>query len=56
MRYKIFIKTIQGIFLNFTVDKFEHDGYFIKFLDEKTGKVKRFYVGDCEIEEVEEND
>ena len=55
MRYKISVKTIQGIFLTFTVGKYEQDGNFIKFLDEKTNIVKRFYVGDCEIQEEDEN-
>jgi len=53
MRYKISVKTIQGIFLTFTVSKFEQDGYFLKFKDEKTGIVKRFYSENCEVQEIE---
>lgn len=57
MRFKISVKTIQGAILTFSVNKYEiEDGYFVKFLDEKTGRIKRFPSSSCEIQEVKEND
>lgn len=52
-RYKIKILTLQGITLYFTVSEYHiAKGDFIEFIDEKTGKHKKFHASRCEIDEV----
>jgi hypothetical protein len=56
-RYKINILTLQNSTLTFTVSKYTiSEGSFVEFVDEKTGKHKRFHASRCEIEEVSDND
>ncbi len=54
-RFRISILTLQGKSLTFTVSKYEvTEGDFVEFIDEKTGKHKKFHASRCEIDEVEE--
>lgn len=50
MRYKIFVKTIQGNILNYSVEDFKVIDGFVVFTDLKTLKEKRFPTDSCEIE------
>ncbi len=51
-RYRITVLTLQGNCLTFKVSKYEIiEGNFIKFIDEKTGKLKKFHSSRIEIEE-----
>jgi len=50
MRYKIFVKTIQGTVLNYSVEEFKVIDGFVVFIDSKTLKEKRFPIDSCEIE------
>lgn len=54
-RYRITVLTLQGNFLTFKVNKYEIiQGDFIQFVDEKTGKTKKFHSSRIEIEEEKE--
>ena len=56
-KFTIVVLTLQGNFLTFTVSKYEIiDGDFVEFVDERTGKRKRFHSSRCEINEVETDD
>ena len=52
MSYKIFVRTLQGNILSFTVDEYEVIEGFVVFVDKKTKKHKRFHGSNCEIEVV----
>lgn len=54
MRYKIHVRTIQDRCLVFNVDTYsiDEDG-FIAFTDKVTGKLKKFYPSNCEIEVIQ---
>lgn len=55
-RFKIFVLTLQGKSLIFTVSEYHvAEGDFIEFTDERTGKHKKFHASRCEIEEVGED-
>ena len=54
MRYKIIVLTLQNHPLTFTVSDYEIVDGFVEFVDEYTGKKKRFHGSRCEIEEVPE--
>ncbi len=54
MRYKICIKTLQGIILTFSVDSYEVKDGLICFTDKVTNIQKQFPVLNCEISGVEE--
>ena len=51
-RYCINVRVLQGKILSFTVESFTVEAGFVVFTDRVTGKRKRFYQGNCEIEEV----
>ena len=55
MSFKIIVKTVQGTILTFNnVKSYEVEpGDIIKFVDSKTGQVKRFHSSKCEIQELE---
>jgi hypothetical protein len=53
MRYKIQIKTLQGIILTYNVDEYTLDNNLICFIDKRTNKKKMFSTSRCEIEGVE---
>ena len=53
--YKIKVRTLQGSFLTFTVEKYAVDEGFVTFTDRITGAEKRFAVSNCEIELVEDS-
>lgn len=55
MRYKIYVKTLQGDLLTFSTDSYEINEGFVTWLDVRTRKKKRFHSSNCEIEEVIEN-
>ena len=56
-RYKIFILTLQGKTLIFHVSKYKiTEGNFIEFIDEVTGKPKKFHTSRCEIEVIKKGD
>ena len=49
-RYKIIVKTLQDKVLTFTVSKYAIiEGDFVQFIDEYTGREKRFHSSRCEI-------
>jgi len=52
-RYKIAVKTINGVVLTFTVKGYSIQDGFVCFTDEKTGTGKKFHSSNCEIQEVE---
>lgn len=54
MRYRITILTLQNNTLTFTVSEYNLIDGFIVFVDEYTGKTKRFHSSRCEIDEVRE--
>lgn len=54
MRYKIIVLTLQNNTLTFTVSKYDLVDGFVVFIDEYTGKKKRFHSSRCEIDEVNE--
>ena len=53
MKYKIAVKTIQGIILTFTTDLYRVEDGFVTFYDHKTASNKKFAVSNCEINEVQ---
>ena len=53
-RYRLTILTLQGNELTFHVSNFDiTEGDFVEFIDEKTGKHKKFHASRVEIEEME---
>jgi len=51
--YKIAVLTLQGRPLTFHVSEYTiTKGGFVEFVDEKTGRNKKFHGSRCEIEEV----
>ena len=51
MRYKIYVKALQGSLLTFSTEEYDVEDGFVTWIDSKTGKVKRFHSSNCEIEE-----
>ena len=51
MKYKIAVRTIQGIILTFSTDKYSIEEDFVTWLDIKTNSIKRFHSSNCEISE-----
>ena len=52
-KYKIIVKTLQGIILTFSVDDYSVENEFVVFKDLKTGLIKKFSHSNCEIQEVQ---
>jgi len=50
-RYKINVMTLKGNLLTYHVNEFEIKEGFVQFVDEKTGKEKKFPIARTEIEE-----
>ena len=53
MRYKICVRTIQGIILTFNTNEYKVEDGFVVWLDQKTNSIKKFAVSNCEITEVD---
>ena len=53
MKYKIAVRTIQGIILTFSTNEYKIEDGFVTWLDIKTNSIKRFAVANCEINETE---
>jgi len=51
MRYKIYVKTLQGNLLTFSTDEYIVEDGFVTWIDYKTGDRKKFHSSNCEIEE-----
>ena len=51
-KYKIFVKTLQGNIITFTVEDYNVEDGIISFYDLMNLKTKRFSVNNVEIEEV----
>jgi hypothetical protein len=51
-KYRISIKTLQGVFLNFTVEEFAFADGYITFIDMKAGSRKWFPSSNSEVYEV----
>lgn len=56
-KYKIFVLTLQGKTLIFHVSNYKiTKGDFIEFIDEVSGKPKKFHASRVEIEEIKDGD
>ena len=51
MRYKIYVKTLQGNLLTFSTDEYIVEDGFVTWIDYKTNMRKKFHSSNCEIEE-----
>ncbi len=51
--YRIAVKLITGQIFSYTVDNYEIEGPFIKFIDNKTDKPLYFDTSNVQIEEIE---
>ena len=52
MKYKIAVRTIQGIILTFSTDEYKIEDEFVTWLDIRTNSIKKFHSTNCEISEV----
>jgi hypothetical protein len=50
IKYKIAVKTLQGLILSFSVNDYEINDNMISFTDLRTGKHKMFSINNIEIE------
>lgn len=53
-KYKIFVKTLQGHIITFTVESYTIEEGIISFYDNFNNKIKRFSINNIEIEEVQQ--
>lgn len=52
MRYKIKVQTLDGVLLTYHISGYKIvEGDYVEFVDEKTGKTKKFHSSKVEIEE-----
>ena len=52
MKYKIFVKTLQNVILNYSVDEYKVIDGFCCFMDHKKKEPKKFHSSRCEIYEI----
>ena len=54
-KYKIFVKTLQGVIIPFSVDHYTVDkAGFVCFINPTNNEPKKFHSSNCEINEVGE--
>jgi len=51
MKYKIYVKALNGTLLTYSVEDYNVLNGFVVFTDQRTGQVKRYPVSNCEINE-----